>query len=74
MKHNSEIFKMEEFTLIEIKKVNQYLKTDKRNVSVNHLFLIQLMLVLTKMKTAILMRQLLKLSMEEDSRKELKNV
>ena len=65
---------MEEFTLIEIKKVNQYLKTDKRNVSVNHLFLIQLMLVLTKMKTAILMRQLLKLSMEEDSRKELKNV
>ncbi len=65
---------MEEFTLIGIKKVTQSLKMDKQNVFVNHQFLTQLMPVLTKMKTAISMKKPPKLSMEEDTKKEPKNV
>ena len=74
MTHNLVIIIMEVFTSIEIQKVILFLKTDKQNVSANHLFLKQLMPVLMKMKTAILMKKHPKLSMEEDIKKELKNV
>lgn len=74
MKHNLVIITMVVFTLTGIQKVIQSLKMDKQNVSVNQVLLKQLMPVLMKMKTVILTVQHPKLSMEEDIRKELKNV
>ena len=74
MKHNLVIIIMVVFTSTGIQKVIQSLKMDKQNVSVNQVLLKQLMPVLMKMKTVILTVQHLKLSMEEDIRKELKNV
>ena len=74
MKHNLVIIIMVVFTSTGIQKVIQSLKMDKQNVSVNQVLLKQLMPVLMKMKTVILTVQDPKLSMEEDIRKELKNV
>jgi hypothetical protein len=74
MKHNLVIIIMVVFTSTGIQKVIQSLKMDKQNVSVNQVLLKQLMPVLMKMKTVILTVQHPKLSMEEDIRKELKNV
>ena len=74
MKHNLVIIIMVVFTSTGIQKVIQSLKMDKQNVSVNQVLLKQHMPVLMKMKTVILTVQDPKLSMEEDIRKELKNV
>jgi hypothetical protein len=74
MKHNLVIIMVAVYTSIGMQKVIQSLKMDKQSVSVNQVSLKQLMPVLMKMKTVILIVQHLKLSMEEDIKKELKNV
>ena len=74
MKHNLVIIMVAVYTSIGMQKVIQSLKTGKQSVSVNQVSLKQLMPVLMKMKTVILIVQHLKLSMEEDIKKELKNV